>query len=63
MTSYRWEASAERSWDDLEEDSSGLLHDAQAAAHYKTQRLEYASRSAKWGWVVPASSSAPARAA
>jgi transcription initiation factor TFIIH subunit 2 len=47
MTSYRWEASAERSWDDLEEDSSGLLHDAQAAAHYKTQRLEYASRSAK----------------
>ena len=44
--SYAWEQTA-RSWEDLEEDASGQLRDAAAAAHYKRQRLEYASRSAK----------------
>lgn len=44
--SYRWEQT-ERSWEDLQEDADGQLHDAAAAAHYKRQRLEYASRSAK----------------
>lgn len=44
---FRWEQNDGRSWEDLEEDASGQLHDAQAAAHYKRQRLEYASRSAK----------------
>ena len=45
--SYRWEQGMERSWDDIEEDESGQLRDARAASHYKRQRLEYASRSAK----------------
>lgn len=46
-STYRWEQSDGRSWEDLEEDASGQLHDVHAAAHYKRQRLEYASRSAK----------------
>ena len=43
---YTWEQT-DRSWEDLQEDESGQLHDAQVAAHFKRQRLEYASRSAK----------------